>query len=143
MTLGHLFKEAAIRVRNGETDAGPLIFEYTKEIEADKAMRHEAVRQLVYKRITDLISAHLKPSGTLPRVPAGQMSWLGMDPTLALTKMRAYIRDAGTRKARADRDAAVVGYIDASGLEPSNYETLGDLCIAAGVPDEYVAYLAA
>lgn len=143
MTLGKLLKEAAERIAQGEQNTRRLVDEFTDRVLQDDHLTRQAVRQLIEKRIKDAMSSHLKPSGATPRVPAGQLSWLQMEPTAALAKMRAYIRDAATRKARADRDAAIVGYIDASGLVPSEFATLGDLCLAAGVPAEYVAALAA
>lgn len=143
MTLGKLFREAAERIAQGERDTRRLIDEYTALVLEDGHLTSQAVRQLVGKRLTDAMSAYLKPSGLTARVPAGQMSWLEMDPTAAISRMTSYIRDAAARSARADHHAKVLGYINASGLEPSSFATLGDLCLAAHVPVEYVTVLAA
>jgi hypothetical protein len=143
VTLGKLLREAAERIAGGEQDVRRLVDEFTAQVLDDASLTRQAVRQLIEKRIKDALSSYLKPPGVTPRVPAGQMSWTEMEPTAALSKMRAYIRDAITREARAERHAAIIGYIDASGLEPSDFSTLGDLCTAAGVPAEYVATLAA
>ena len=143
MILGKLFREASERIAQGEQNAQSLVREFTERVLADANLTRQAVHQLVDKRIKDALSACLKPSGTTARVPAGQMAWLAMEPTAALSKMRAYIKDAVTRRARAERHAAVVGYVDASGLDPATFATLGDLCEAAGVPAEYVNSLAA
>lgn len=143
MTLGKLLREAAERIAQGEQNTRNLVAEFTDRVLADAGLTRQAVHQLVEKRIKDALSSYLKPPGVTPRVPAGQLSWVEMEPTAALSKMRAYIKDAVTRRARAERHAAIVGYIDASGLEPSTFSTLGDLCEAAGVPAEYVASLAA
>lgn len=143
MTLGKLFKEAGERIAAGETDLHRMAAEFTGRVLGDPVLTSSAVRQLVEKRLRDALSSHLKPAGLTARVPAGQIGWLVMEPTNAISRMRDYVRKVIKMKARADRHALVLGYIDGSGLQPADYATLGDLCLAAGVPEELVAALAA
>jgi len=143
VTLGKLFREASERIAGGETDIHGMVSEYTGRVLSDESMTRSAVHQLVEKRLKDLLSSYLKPSGKTARVPAGQMSWLAMDPTLAVSRMRSYIKSAISMKARADKHAIILGYVDGSGLEPSEFATFGELCLAASVPEEMVASLAA
>jgi len=143
VTLGKLFKKAAERIAEGERDTTALVKEYTETVLADAHLTRQAVHQLVAKRIGDAMSSYMKPSGMTARVPAGQMSWLEMDPTAAVARMRSYIKDATARMARADHHAKVLGYIDASGLELTAFSTLAELCSAANVPEEYVIALTA
>lgn len=143
MTLGKLFREAAERIAAGDTDLKGMVAEYTGRVLANESMTRSAVHQLVEKRLKDAMASYLKPSGSTARVPAGQMSWLAMDPTLAVSRMRSYIKTVIGMKARADKHALILGYVDGSGLEPSEFATFGDLCLAAGVPEEMVVSLAA
>ena len=144
MTLGKLFKEAADRIKAGEADLSGLVSEYTGRVLADAGMTHQAVRELVHKRLSDALSGHIKPAGKTARVPAGQTTmWGGMEPLPAIKSMRRYIKQVAGMKGRADKAAAVLGYIDSSGLEPSEYPTLLTLCVAADVPEELIAALAA
>lgn len=138
MTLAGVWKQLMGRIRSGERDEDQLVADGVIAIEKDKAIRLDFIEQGVRKRVRDMIAAEVKPTGATSRVPAGQgdFGWFALTPVFALERLRRQVKGAYGAMSRARRHAELLGIIDSSGLTASNYETLGDLCRAANVPED-------
>lgn len=141
--MKQVWKDIAARILEGDRDEEDLVTAAMGAILADDDLNEQAVREYVTKRIRDMIASAVKPTGLTSRVPAGQQGfgWLDMDAVLAVEALKRQVRRAYAAMARAARHSQVLGIIDASGLEPAEYPTFGDLCAAANVPSELVTAL--
>ncbi len=145
MSIGRLWKEFAERIAAGERDEAAMVAEAKKRILASRPLTINVVTQLAAKRIRDMIAGAVKPTGVTSRVPAGQESfgWLDLEPTFAVERLKRQVRLAYAAMSRAAVHAQVLGILDASQLEASDFETFGEMLRAANVPDELVTALAA
>lgn len=143
MTSGKLWKLIAQRVNEGEREA-TLIPYAMDEILRHQDLAEETVRQLVTKRVRDLVSAHIKPSGATSRVPAGQeVAWPEMEAVFAIARLRQQVAKAARAMSRARVHAEILGYLDASGLDASTFASFGEMCAQANVPGELLTSLVA
>lgn len=138
MTLAGVWKRLMGRIRNGERDEDALVLEGVNAIEKDPDLSHTFIEQGVQKRVRDMIASDVKPTGATSRVPAGQgdFGWFALTPVFALERLRRQVKNTYGSLARARRHAELLGIVDSSGLTPSDYGTLGDLCRAANVPED-------
>ncbi|MEO7118430.1 MAG: hypothetical protein ABIZ34_05595 [Candidatus Limnocylindrales bacterium] len=143
MTIGKFWKSIAERVNEGEREES-LIPSIIAEVLADHDLTVETVRQMVTKRVRDLVSSHIKPAGATSRVPAGQeVAWPELEAVFAVARLRRQVKLAAMAMSRARIHAEILGYIDASGIDIATFGTFGELCAACNVPGELVESLAA
>lgn len=140
-----LWKAISERILAGERDEKALAGEVVAAILDSRALTKEWVSTTVATHIRGMVADRGKPAGKTSRTPAGQqgMPWAELDARIGYDALRRNVKRAYAKMARARIEAEIIGVVDASGLDIDTFDKLGDLCVAAGVPDELLTSLAA